>query len=79
MKDLFQGSSAIQQMKKLGPGNNCWTVSKVVDEIVTGWKGRKFSILTCTGIYASSCVYEMCAYTCYDSLPNAGNRKLPSW
>ena len=36
MKDLFRGSLAIQQMEKFGPGNNCWTVSKVVDEIVTG-------------------------------------------
>ena len=50
MKDLFGGSSAIQCMEKTGPGNNCWTVSKVVDEIFTGWKGRKFSILVCMSV-----------------------------
>ena len=29
--------------------------------------------------YVSSCVYEKGTYTCYDSLPNTGNRKLPRW
>ena len=31
MKDLFGVFSGLQHMEKLGPGNNCWTLSKVVE------------------------------------------------
>ena len=38
----------------------------VVDEIASGQK-RHFNSYMYR--YTSSCVYEMCTYTCYDSLP----------
>ena len=42
MKDLFGGFSGFQHMERMGPGNNCWTFSKVVDKIATAWPEKPF-------------------------------------
>ena len=40
--NLFGGFSGFQHMEKMGPGNNCWTLSKVVDKISTAWPEKTF-------------------------------------
>ena len=42
MKDLFGGFSGFQHMEKIGPRNNCWILSKVVDKIATAWPEKPF-------------------------------------